>query len=104
MKVIGRLTIFLCLISFKLYSQWPGCFYAFELRDSDGKTIDSLNTEYSFTIDKSNPYLLGIKPCNDNKTWRFYKGDKNLYIVNILTITKKSTGDPMILEFPPSIS
>ena len=105
MKVkIIFILLFIILLTSPVFAQWPGCFYAFELKDIDGKTIDSLNTDYKFSIDMSNPYLLSIKMCDDNKTWRFYKGDKNLYIVNTLTIMKISTGVAMLLEFPPSLS
>ncbi len=105
MKNILKIAIiFLALTTLKVYSQWPGSFYSFELKDIDGKNIDSLNTDFSFTYDMSNPYLLGIKMCDDGKTWRFYKGDKNLYISNTLTVTKKSTGESMVFDFPPPMS
>ena len=58
--------LFTILLTTRVFAQWPGCFYALELKDSGGKTIDSLNKEYQFTIDMSNPYLLSIKLCGDS--------------------------------------
>jgi hypothetical protein len=89
-------------------AQWPGAFYTFELKDSDGKIIDSLRTDYKFSIDEaSSTGPAGIEICENNKLWRFYKGDKNLYVANFLIIEKISAGnvkEKMMIKFPPPIT
>jgi hypothetical protein len=100
--------VFIAIFCSNIYSQWPGCFYAFELKGADGKPIDSLSTDYKMVLDKdANPYLLNVKMCESAGMWRYYIGDKNLYITNSLYIVRSSKGDAkdtMIIKFPPSLS
>ncbi len=105
------LPIALVLLTFASasYSQWPGYFYAFELKDSDGKTIDSNNTIYKMTaVPCCTTIVTGITICNGNMTWHFYAGgNKDLDKTNSLKIEKKDNGtavETMVIEFPPTLS
>ena len=96
--------ISLILISSKIFAQWPGAFYTFELKDAHGNAIDSLSTDYKMSIDEASTGPAAIEICTDNKLWRFYKGDKNLYVTNILIIEKISTSEKMMIKFPPPMT
>ena len=108
MKILFKIFLFILFFSIKSNAQWPGTFYAFELKGTDGKYVDSLSSDYKLTVDNETSVgPAGIDICKDNKTWRFYKGDKNLYISNSLIIEKISDGnveERMILKFPPPLT
>ena len=101
--------LFLLVITGVSFAQWPGYFYAFELKDTDGNTIDSNNTNYKMTaIPCCTTIVTGIKMCEGNKTWHFYAGgNKDLDKKNSLKIEKLIDGtvtETMIIEFPPTLS
>ncbi len=100
------LIIFIILISVDSSAQYPGAFYGFELKDADGKRVDSLSKDYKMTLDTAaGPKSIDL--CEDNKTWRLYKGDVNLYVPSILTIEKLlegKTSEKMHLKFPPPLT
>ncbi len=88
-------------------AQWPGAFYAFELNDAGGKRIDSLSKDYKFSIDEKSTGPVSIEICKNNKLWRFYKGDNNLYVANFLIIEKTSERndkEKMMIKFPPPLT
>ena len=92
-----------------VFAQWPGYFYAFELKDPDGNNIDSNNTNYKMTtVSCCTTIVTGIKICEGNKTWHFYAGgNSNLDKTNSLKIEKMENGSPvetMIIDFPPTLS
>ena len=94
--------VLLILISIDCKAQWPGAYYGFELRDGDGKIIDSLSKDYKLYIDSAGEGPISFGICEDNKLWRLYKGDKNLYATNFVVIEKLSHGDSpqkMLLKF-----
>ncbi len=103
--------ILLILSAFNIKAQWPGYFYAFELKDSDGNLIDSNSTNYkmlAIPCTECSGLLVTIKICEGNKTWHFYAGgNTDLYKTNTLQIIKIENGipsDTMTIEFPPSLS
>ena len=97
----------------ELFSQWPGYFYAFELKDADGKTIDTTTKNYTgetIVCDGCGENIvLGIRICEDNKTWRFYAGGNYTHLdrSNFLRIDKMVNGEvseTMTIEFPATLS
>ncbi|MCI0448777.1 MAG: hypothetical protein L0Y79_03195 [Chlorobi bacterium] len=92
-----------------VFAQWPGYFYTFELKDSLGNIIDSTSKNY---IMKTVPaddkdVILGIRICDDNKTWRFYEGGYgDLNKIQKLRIVKTvdEYDEIMIIEFPGTLS
>jgi len=105
--------IILILFSASVHSQYPGYFYAFELKDADGKSIDTTTKEYTGkTIVCSGceeNIVLGIRICEDNKTWRFYAGGNYTHLdrSNLLRIDKLVNGEvseTMTIEFPATLS
>jgi len=102
--------VFLFAFSIKITAQWPGNFYAFVLKDSAGKIINTNNTDYKLTVigDSTGEAILDIKICSDNKTWRFYEGG-NHYMgstqkLEIVRTVNGKAYEKMIIEFSPSIS
>ncbi len=110
MKIrISIAVVFLTVLTSAAYSQWPGYFYAFELKDSDGVIIDSNNTVYKMTaLPCCDAIVTGIKICEGNKTWHFYAGgNSDLDKTNSLKIEKMQDGkavETMIIDFPPTLS
>ena len=108
MKLI--IFIVIVLVSLKAEAQWPGYFYAFELKDADGNFIDSTSSNYKMKTIKfndSSKVILDIEICNNNKTWRYYEGYKDFNKVNKLEIKKIVEGnvsETMIIEFPSSLT
>jgi hypothetical protein len=106
MVLTGLLLITLTSAAF---AQWPGYFYAFELKDPDGNIIDSNNTNYKMTaLPCCNEIVTGISICEGNKTWHFYAGgNANLDKTNSLKIERMENGSPvetMIIDFPATLS
>ena len=100
---------FITAISVKSFAQWPGYFYAFELKDSDGNIIDSNNTNYKMTtLPCCTAIVMSINICEGNKTWHFYAGgNANLDKTNSLKIEKMENGIPvetMTIDFPATLS
>ncbi len=114
MKTLLILILFsAALYSPDLFSQWPGYFYAFEMKDSDGNKLDSSTSNYKMTTvpcsDCGDNIVMGIRICGDNKTWRYYAGGYYQYLVktNMLKIEKVSGGkvtETMTIEFPATLS
>lgn len=104
------LTFSFQLLTLNCFSQWPGYFYSFELKDSDGNAINSKNENYVMTpipFDKSSDIMLSIKICEDNKTWRWYEGGyHDLDKTHRLKIEKYNDefSEIMYIEFPSSLS
>jgi hypothetical protein len=100
--------LILLFVTATSFSQWPGYFYTFILKDSDGKVIDSSNKNYQMETIKgveSDDLLLSIKMCDDNSAWRFYEGGYHgLDKTHMLKITNSGTGEVMTIKFPPSMS
>ncbi len=101
--------LFLITLSACAFAQWPGYFYAFELKDSDGKIIDTSNTKYKMTpVSCCTAIITGIKMCEGNKTWHFYAGgNSDLDKTNSLKIERLENGaavETMIIDFPPTLS
>jgi hypothetical protein len=101
--------LLLTLLSVKSFCQWPGYFYAFELKDSKGNIIDTNNTEYKMTsVSCCEGIITGIKMCEGNKTWHFYAGGNvNLDKTNTLKIERMENGtaaETMTIEFPSTLS
>ncbi|MGH2575543.1 MAG: hypothetical protein ACRDFC_07580, partial [Ignavibacteria bacterium] len=106
------IVLILFFLSDSAFAQWPGFFYTFELKDNNGKFIDTSNENYRITTvmpDTSEDVILGIRICEDNKTWRFYVGGyyKDLGKTRKLKIEKLNDPgevDIMIIEFPSTLS
>jgi hypothetical protein len=93
----------------ELFSQWPGYFYAFELKDADGNIIDTNNTNYKMTTVRATENLItSVSICEGNKIWHFYAGgNRDLDKTNSLKIEKLKNGEvveTMTIEFPSSLS
>src|SRR5438132_469049 len=106
-KIIS-VALLIIILSLKAYGQWPGYFYAFELKDAKGNVIDSSNTDYKMTtMPCCTTIVTGIKICEGNKTWHFYAGgNSNLDKSNSLKIERMengSTAETMIIEFPATL-
>ena len=107
-KIIVTL-IFLSFSLYKLHAQTPGFFYAFELQDEMGYTIDSSIKNWEMIPvknDSVDEMMLHIEICEDSKTWKFYEGGfgyKGMDKMNKLEIIR--TGNltqKMTIEFPPT--
>lgn len=104
------LAIFLGIFSMPaVFSQWPGYFYAFELKDKEGNIIDTNSTDFKMTpISATENLITGISICEGNKMWHFYAGGNlDLDKTNTLKIEKiknAETTETMIIEFPASLS
>ncbi|HEY3252014.1 MAG TPA: hypothetical protein VGK25_12955 [Ignavibacteria bacterium] len=99
---IAFAVLFIIIFAHSSFSQWPGYFIAFELKDQNGNSITAQN-DYKMTTVACNEcteVLLGIDSCTDKKTWRFYEGYKEFDKVQMLRIEKMS-GETMVIEFPP---
>jgi len=100
--------LILLFVTSTAFSQWPGYFYTFVLKDSDGNAIDSTNKDFKMeTIkgEKSTEMMLSIERCDDNSAWRFYEGGYHgLDQTHKLKITNSKTGEEMTIKFPPSMS
>lgn len=108
-NLLKILILLLALTTIKLYSQWPGYFYAFELKDSDGNTVDSSNANYKMTtVPCCTTIVTGIKICDGNKIWHFYAGgNSDLDKTNSLKIDRLENGvvtETMTIDFPPTLS
>lgn len=108
LSILVLLFLFFGSVSF---SQWPGYFYAFGLKDSVGNIIDSTNkscTMKTIPCGNCNGLVLGIKICEGNTIWHYFAGgNTNLDKTNFLQIIKKdnnSASDTMTIEFPPTLS
>jgi len=111
--MIMKTILFFLLISSAVFAQWPGYFYAFELKDSEGNAIDSISNDYRMkTIvcsECKDEIVMGIRICEDNKTWRYYAGGNYKYLgrTNMLKIEKVMNGnvvETMTIEFPAPLS
>jgi len=105
--------IIVILFSASVYSQWPGYFYTFELKDAEGKSIDTTTREYTgeavICSGCKENIVVGIRICTDNKTWRFYAGGNFTHLdrANFLRIDKTVNGEvseTMTIEFPATLS
>ena len=102
-------SLFLFILTGVTFAQWPGYFYAFELKDPDGNIIDSSNTHYKMTpVSCCTAIITGIKICEGNKIWHFYAGgNSDLDKSNSLKIEMLDNGtvvETMTIEFPPTLS
>lgn len=101
--------IFIIVLVSGSYAQWPGYFYAFELKDAEGNTIDTNNTNYKMTpVSATENLVTGIEICDGNKIWHFYAGgNKDLDKTNSLRIEKMNNGsviETMTVYFPATLS
>ena len=112
-RVLAIIIFSFVLYQAVLFAQWPGYFYAFELKDSGGNKIDSASANYKMTTvpcnDCGDNIVMGISICGDNKTWRYYAGGYYQYLdnTNMLKIEKIVNGtaaETMIIEFPATLS
>ena len=108
-KIVVLNTLFLLGFIFNAVAQWPGNFYTFFLQDSSGHEIDAGNNAYKLSAIRVDSFtMVEIKPCKDNKLWRFYEGGNHyMGTTQKLKIEKAGRGkstEVMIIEFPPSIS
>lgn len=110
MKTWISILIFIAITS-RIYSQWPGYFYAFELKDSKENIIDSNNTNYKMTTvpcSECTGLVLGINMCEGNQIWHYYAGgNRDLDKTNSLKIEKFENGivtETMTIVFPPTLS
>jgi len=106
LKIISAVIVCTAL---EVQAQWPGHYYGFILKDAEGMIIDSSNHNYSMkteSYDDSSEVMLNIDMCDDNKTWKFYIGYKDLDLPHKLRIEKTVNGirEVMIIEFPPTLS
>jgi hypothetical protein len=109
MKTKLFIALILLIAILKTNAQWPGYFYAFELKDAEGNTIDTSNKNYKMTpVSATENLVTGIKICDGNKTWHFYAGgNHDLDKTNSLKIEKMENGvavETMTIEFPPTLS
>ncbi len=99
--------LILLLFTGTIFSQWPGYFYTFSLKDTKWDVIDSASNGYKMVTvktDDSTDVMLSIKICSDNITWRFYEGGYDIGDTEKLKIIKIDNNETMIIEFPPSLS
>ncbi|MEO8665413.1 MAG: hypothetical protein ABI462_07940 [Ignavibacteria bacterium] len=99
--------IFIILISIDSKAQYPGAYYGFELYGADGMRVDSLSREYKLYIDSAGEGPVSIGICEDNKLWRLYKGDKNLYVASDMVVERSLNGgkvEKMRLKFPSPLT
>jgi len=110
MKTFFKLiTAFIVCTSLEVQAQWPGHYYAFILKDPDGNIVDSSDHKYSWKTESHNDsskVMLNIEMCEDNKTWKFYIGYKDMDLTHKLRIEKTVAGvkEVMSIEFPSSLS
>jgi hypothetical protein len=109
MKKSLSAALLLLVAVLNINAQWPGYFYAFELKDADGNIIDSNSSNYKMTpISATENLVTGIKICTGNKIWHFYAGgNHDLDKANSLKIEKLDNGNvigTMTIEFPASLS
>jgi len=100
--------IIICF-SLKAQAQWPGHYYAFILKDQNGNLVDSSDHKYSMKTESyhdSSEVMLSIDMCENNKTWKFYIGYKDLDLPHKLRIEKTIDGvqEVMSIEFPSTLS
>jgi len=108
-KKIITILFLLALCVSGSFSQWPGYFYAFELKDTDGNIIDTNNANYKMTpVSSTENLVTGIKICDGNKTWHFYAGgNHDLDKTNTLKIERMDNGvavETMTVYFPATLS
>jgi len=110
---ILKALIIVILFSASAYSQWPGYFYTFELKDAEGKSIDTTRREYTgeaiICSGCEENIVVGIRICADNRTWRFYAGGnyshlKNSNFLRIDRMVDGKVNETMTIEFPATLS